>query len=292
MSAKDWGRLLMLSLLWGGSFFFVAIALRGLPVLSVVWGRVALGACFLAIALAISGTAFPRGRVVWLTLIAMGVLNNVVPFTLFAFAQGRITGSMAAILNATTPLWGVVLAHVFTRDEKITPAKATGLSAGFAGVVVMMGGIAPGDVWASLACLLAAFSYGFAGIWGRLFRKLAVTPLATAFGQVAASAVLLTPVWLWQDHPWALPYPGAEVLAAVAGIAALSTALAYLIYFRLLASAGASNLLLVTFLIPVSATGLGVAFLGDAISMRQIAGFALIAAGLAAIDGRVFGRKR
>jgi len=288
MSAKDWGRLTLLSLLWGGSFFFVAIALRGLPTLTVVWARVALGAAFLALALRATGTRWPRERAVWGALIGMGVLNNVIPFTLFVLAQGRITGSMAAILNATTPLWGVVLAHLLTRDEKITPAKAAGLTLGFAGVVVMMGGVAPGDVWASIACLAAAFSYGLAGIWGRRFRGLGVAPLATAFGQVLCSTVLLAPVWLWLDRPWALPAPGWDVVAAVAGLAALSTALAYLIYFRLLASAGATNLLLVTFLIPVSATLLGVVFLGDAVAVQHLAGFALIAAGLAAIDGRVW----
>lgn len=286
MSAKDWTRLLILSVLWGGSFFFVEIALTGLPTLSVVWGRVAFGAGFLALALLASRTAFPRGAAVWRALIGMGILNNVIPFTLFAVAQGQISGAMASILNATTPLWGVMLAHLLT-DEKITVAKAAGLACGFAGVVVMLGGTASGDVWASLACLAAALSYGFAGIWGRRFRGLGVPPLATAFGQVASSTLLLTPIWLWRDQPWSLPLPSLPVIGAVLAIAALSTALAYLIYFRLLASAGPTNLLLVTFLIPVSAGLLGVMFLHESLQIRQLAGFGLIAAGLAAIDGRI-----
>lgn len=286
MSGKDWTRLTILSLLWGGSFFFVAIALQGLPTLSVVWGRVGLGAGFLALALLASGTTFPRGVPVWRALAVMGLLNNAVPFTLFVLAQGRISGGMASILNATTPLWGVLLAHLLT-DEKITVPKAAGLACGFAGVVVMMGGTASGDLWASLACLGAAFSYGLAGIWGRRFQGLEVSPLATAFGQVASAAVLLLPIWLAVDQPWSLPVPGLQVIGAVLAIAAASTALAYLIYFRLLASAGPSNLLLVTFLVPVSACLLGAVFLGDAISARQVAGFGLIAAGLAALDGRV-----
>ena len=286
MSGKDWTRLAILSLLWGGSFFFVAIALQGLPTLSVVWGRVGLGAGFLALALLASGTAFPRGAAVWRALVVMGLLNNAVPFTLFVLAQGRISGGMASILNATTPLWGVLLAHLLT-EEKITLPKAAGLACGFAGVVVMMGGAASGDLWASLACLGAAFSYGLAGIWGRRFRSLGVPPLATAFGQVASAAVILLPIWALVDRPWSLPLPGLHVIGAVLAIAAASTALAYLIYFRLLASAGPSNLLLVTFLVPVSACLLGAALLGDAISARQVAGFGLIAAGLAALDGRV-----
>ncbi|WP_426031382.1 DMT family transporter [Cypionkella sp. TWP1-2-1b2] len=286
MSVKDWNRLAILSLLWGGSFFFVAVALQGLPTLSVVWGRVGLGAAFLALALWISGTAFPRGRAVWRALAVMGLLNNAVPFTLFVLAQGRISGGMASILNATTPLWGVLLAHLLT-EEKITVPKAAGLACGFAGVVVMMGGAALGDIWASLACLGAAFSYGLAGIWGRQFRSLGVPPLATAFGQVTSAAVLLLPIWLLVDQPWSLAAPGLPVVGAVLAIAAFSTALAYLIYFRLLASAGPSNLLLVTFLVPVSACLLGAVFLGDAIFARQLAGFGLIAAGLVALDGRV-----
>ncbi len=286
MSGKDWTRLTILSLLWGGSFFCVAIALQGLPTLSVVWGRVGLGAGFLALALWVSGTAFPRGTAVWRALAVMGLLNNAVPFTLFVLAQGRISGGMASILNATTPLWGVLLAHLLT-EEKITVPKAAGLACGFAGVVVMMGGAALGDLWASLACLGAAFSYGLAGIWGRRFRALGVPPLATAFGQVASAAVMLAPIWLAVDRPWSLEVPGPQVIGAVLAIAAFSTALAYLIYFRLLASAGPSNLLLVTFLVPVSACLLGAVFLGEPILARQLAGFGLIAAGLAALDGRV-----
>lgn len=286
MSVKDWNRLAILSLLWGGSFFFVAVALQGLPTLSVVWGRVGLGAGFLALALWISGTAFPRGFPVWRALAVMGLLNNAVPFTLFVLAQGRISGGMASILNATTPLWGVLLAHLLT-EEKITVPKAAGLACGFAGVVVMMGGAALGDLWASLACLGAAFSYGLAGIWGRRFRALGVPPLATAFGQVTSAAVILLPIWLLVDQPWSLPVPGLPVIGAVLAIAAASTALAYLIYFRLLASAGSTNLLLVTFLVPVSACLLGAVFLGEPILARQLAGFGLIAAGLAALDGRV-----
>jgi drug/metabolite transporter (DMT)-like permease len=286
MSGKDWNRLLILSLLWGGSFFFVEIALQGLPTLSVVWFRVGFGAAFLALALQITGTEFPRGRAVWLALAGMGVLNNVVPFTLFVLAQGRISGGMASILNATTPLWGVMLAHLFT-DQKITPSKAAGLACGFLGVVVMMGGAKLGDVWASLACLGAAFSYGLAGLWGRRFKQLAVPPLATAFGQTFCATLILLPLWLTLDQPWSLPLPGFNVMAAVLGIAALSTALAYLIYFRLLASAGGTNVLLVTFLVPVSACLLGAVFLAQPITGGQILGFVLIAAGLALIDGRV-----
>jgi drug/metabolite transporter (DMT)-like permease len=287
MSRSDWIALMTLSLLWGGSFFFVEVALRGLPPLSIVWCRVALGAAILALAMRVSGVAWP-GRVAWPALLVMGLSNNAVPFTLFVVAQGQISGSMAAILNATTPLFTVLVAHVATADERLSAAKAAGLGLGFAGVVIMMGGATiAGEVAAKIACLAAAFSYALAGVWGRRFRRMGVPPLATAFGQVAASSLLLLPIWLVVDRPWTLAMPGAEVWGAVVGIAGLSTALAYLLYFRLLASAGATNLLLVTFLIPVSATLLGVAFLGERLEVQHVAGFGLITAGLVAIDGRM-----
>lgn len=292
MTTKDWMLLIGLSLLWGGSFFFVEVALQGLPPLSVVWGRVSLGAVFLALALLITKGRFPQGRAAWTALIGMGFLNNVVPFTLFALAQGQISGAMAAILNATTPLFSLALLHTMTLDQKITAPKAVGLGLGFAGVVVMMGGMAFDDIWASVACLAAAFSYGLANLWSARFRTLGVAPLTIAFGQVTCSTLMLLPIWLWVDQPMAMSLPAPNVIGAVIGIAALSTALAYLIFFRLLASAGAINLSLVTFLIPVSATLLGVMFLGTTLQPQHLAGFGLIAAGLAAIDGRIWRRIR
>jgi drug/metabolite transporter (DMT)-like permease len=288
MTRTDWITLWTLSLLWGGSFFLVELALVGLPALTIVWLRVALAALILGAVLACRGVAAP-GRRVWPALLVMGVLNNAVPFTLFVLAQGQISGALASVLNATTPLFTVLVAHLATQEERITPLKALGLGLGFAGVVVMLAGQAlDGAGAAKLACLAAALSYALAGVWGRRFRALGVAPLATALGQVTGAAILLLPVWLWVDRPWELAWPGASVAGAVVGIAALSTALAYLLYFRLLASAGATNLLLVTFLIPVSATALGVAFLGESLLPRHLAGFFLILLGLLALDGRVF----
>jgi len=281
MSLSDWSRLILLSLLWGGSFFFVEVALTGLPPLSVVWGRVTLGA--LALAVMLRGH-LPRGAGLWRALAVMGVLNNVIPFSLFALAQGQISGTLAAILNATTPLWGVLVAHL-AGAEAATPRRVAGVGIGFAGVAAMLGGGA-GAPLAMLACLAAALSYALAGLWGRRFRALGVAPLQAAFGQVMAASLILTPVWLLHDQPWALPLPAAPVWGAVAGIALLSTALAYALYFRLLASAGAVNLLLVTFLIPVSAAALGALFLGESVGWREAAGFGLIVAGLWAVAGR------
>jgi drug/metabolite transporter (DMT)-like permease len=291
MTRADWTNLLILSILWGGSFLFVEVALQGLPTLTIVWLRVALAAAIIGGMLALSGTGLSRLSV-WPALLVMGILNNAVPFTLLVLAQGQISGALAAILNATTPLFTVLVAHVATKDERITPAKAAGLGLGFAGVVVMMAGAELGGAGlAKLACLAAALSYACAGVWGRRFRRLGVPPMTAAFGQGSAATAMLLPLWLWADRPWQLDWPGALVAGAVLGLAALSTALAYLIYFRLLASAGATNLLLVTFLVPVSATALGWLFLGERLLPQHLAGFGLIVAGLAALDGRVLRRR-
>jgi drug/metabolite transporter (DMT)-like permease len=287
MTRTEWTSVVVLSLLWGGSFFFVEVALTGLPVMTIVWARVALAATILAGVMWLGRVPFPAPSV-WPALTVMGVFNNVVPFILFVTAQGQITGALASVLNATTPLFTVLVAHLATQDERITMAKAMGLALGFAGVVVMLAGEGlGGEAIAMLACLMAALSYGLAGVWGRRFRAAGVQPLATAFGQVAASSLMLLPVWFWVDAPWAMDWPGMPPALAVAGLASLSTALAYLLYFRLLASSGATNLSLVTFLIPVSATAMGWAFLGEQLMLQDLAGFALILAGLMAIDGRV-----
>ena len=262
MRGSDWLLLWTLSLLWGGSFLFNELALAGLPPLTVVWGRVGLAALILWGVVRATGAALPPRRG-WPALLIMGCLNNAVPFTLFVLAQGQITGALASVLNAMTPIFTVLVAHVATSDEKLTPARGLGVLLGFAGVLVMLadGGMG-GPFWALVACLGAAFSYALASVWGRRFGAAGLAPLATAFGQLTASSALMLPVWLLVDRPWALDWPGWEPVIAVVGLASLSSALAYLIFFRILAQAGATAVSLVTFLIPISAAGLGWLVLG------------------------------
>ena len=287
MNAANWVFLAILSTLWGGSFLFVELALQGLPVLTIVWLRVAGAAAVLGLWLASAGPGFPRGARAWGALAVMGVLNNAVPFTLLVLAQGQITGGLASILNATTPLWTVLVAHVFTADERLTRGKVLGLGLGFGGVLVIAGAGLEGSLWAIVACLGAALSYGFSGVWGRRFKAMGLAPMQVAFGMLGASAVMLAPVWLAIDRPFAMDMPPAGPLLAVAGLSVLSTALAYVLYFRILASAGAVMLSLVTFLIPASAIGLGVVVLDEPVLLRHLGGLALILAGLVAMDGRL-----
>jgi len=290
MSALAWSLLVALSVLWGGSFFFVGVAVAEVPPLTLVALRVGIAAALLAAALPAMGVAFPRGGRAWGAIAVMALLNNAIPFTLIVVAQQALPSGLAAILNATTPLWGVLVAHALTREERARPGKVAGVALGFAGVAAMMGPAilagAGAAGAATLAMLAGTLSYAFAGVWGRRFRAIGVAPMQAAFGQVAASSLMMVPLALALERPWTLPVPSGAAVAAVIGLAALSTALAYVLYFRILALAGAVNLLLVTFLIPVSAILLGTLVLGEALEPRHLLGMALIGAGLAAIDGR------
>jgi drug/metabolite transporter (DMT)-like permease len=263
---------------------------RELPSWTLVWLRVALAAAALLLLLRLLGQRLPRDGKVWRAFFGTGVLNNVLPFFLIAWGQHQIASGLASILNATTPLFTVLVAHVLTQDERLSARKLAGVIVGFAGAAIMIGPDAlqglGANALAQFACLGAALSYAFAGIYGRRFQRMGVTPLATAAGQVSASTVMMLPLMLLVDRPWTLAMPHAATWAAVIGVGLLSTALAYVIYFRILATAGATNLLLVTFLIPVSAILLGVLVLGETLLARHLLGMALIAAGLAFIARR------
>ncbi|NYZ15127.1 DMT family transporter [Azospirillum sp. RWY-5-1] len=290
MTPGEWGLLLALSLLWGGSFFFVAVALSELPPFTLVLLRVSLAAAALHIVLRLAGLRLPGDRETLVALAGMSVLNNVIPFSLIVWGQTQVASGLASILNAATPLFTVVIAHVWTADERMTGGRAGGVLIGLAGVAAMVGvdalRAAGGSLAGQLACLGAALSYAIAGVYGRRFRAMGVPPLVTATGQVTVSSLLLLPVAMAVDAPWTLPLPSATVMAALLGLGLLSTALAYLLFFRLLASAGATNIALVTFLIPVMAIALGVAVLGERLEPRHLLGMAMIGLGLAAIDGR------
>ena len=296
MGLSDWILLVTLSVLWGGSFFFVELAVGHLPPLTIVTLRVFLAALALWLVAFVLGLRPPRSAGVWMAFLAMGIMNNVIPFSLIVWGQTQIASGLASILNATTPLFTVIVAGALLADERITSLKVGGVLVGFIGVVVMIGpttldGLGA-QALAQIAVLAAALSYACAGVFGRRFKALGVPPLITAAGQVTASSLVLAPLALLIERPFALAAPGPEVWAAIIGLAVLSTAVAYVLYFRILASAGATNLLLVTFLIPVSAILLGSIVLGERLQPVHFVGMALIGAGLSAIDGRLWRRLR
>lgn len=287
MGGVDWFLLVTLSILWGGSFLFAKIAVGELPPLTVVFLRVSIAAAVLVVIVRLAGHAMPRGRA-WMPYFVMGVLNNVIPFSLLFWGMTQVTSGLAAILNAATPLFTVLFAHFLTADEKMTLQKVAGVLIGLGGVAVMIGldSLAGLEltVVAQMACVGAAISYAFAVIWGRRFSGR--PPLVTAAGQVTASSIMLVPVVLVVDMPWQLPVPSGVTIGAILALALAATALGYLLYFRILQTSGATNLSLVTFLVPVSALVLGALVLSETISAMNIVGMAVIGVGLALIDGR------
>ncbi len=287
MGAREWLLIVALSIVWGGSFFFVGVALTALPPLTVVLGRVGLAALALLAVIRISGQHLPREARLWGAFLVMGALNNAIPFSLIVWGQVHIDSGLASILNVSTPLFTVLLAHVVTSDEKMTVNRVLGVLFGLAGVAVLIGPEALGGLGtaglAQIAILGAAASYACASLYGRRFRHL--PPTIPAAGMLCGSTLLILPLALIADRPWTLT-PGFEAIASLLGLALASTALAYFLYFRILTLAGSTNLMLVTFLVPVSAILLGTLLLGERLDWTAIVGMGLIFAGLASVDGR------
>jgi drug/metabolite transporter (DMT)-like permease len=289
MGAREWSLLFLLSTLWGGSFFFFKVLGAELPTLTIVFSRALLAAIVLNLVMLARRGAMPTAPKRWGEFLVMGFLNNVVPFALLVWAETKISSGLASILNATTPVFSVLAAHFFTTHERLNWGKGFGVLFGLFGVLVLIGPSmllsAGGDqLLPELACVLTALTYAIAGIYGRRFKE--VPALTVATGQITASTVLLLPSLLI-DRPWNLPNPSAQAWLALIALAVFSTALAYIIYFRILASAGATNVMLVTLLVPVSAILLGVAFLNESFTTQALMGMLLIGIGLAAIDGRL-----
>ena len=290
MTPLEWTLLVILSMLFGSSFFYIGVAVKEVPTFTIVVVRVAIAAVILLAVMRVMGTRMPTDRRLWAAFFALALLNNVIPFSLIVWGQGHVASGVASILNASTPLFGVVVAHRFTSDERMTPGRVIGVVIGLIGVTVMIGFSAFQDLGldllAPLAIVGATLSYALASVFGRRFRRYGVSPMTTAAGQLTASSIVLIPVVLIIDQPWTLPVPGTETIGALIALGALSTALAFVLYFRILATAGANNVLLVTFLLPITAVLLGVLVLDEVLLARHIPGIALIGLGLAVLDGR------
>lgn len=294
MGAREWAMLVALGLIWGGSFYFYAIAITELPTFTIVLLRVGIGALGLWTVVALAGLAPPRDWATWRDFFLMGLLNNAIPFSLIVWGQHQVASGLAAILNATTPFFAVLIANLLTADEKLSWNRLGGSIVGLAGVAVMMGldifrGVG-GALLAQLAMIAAAVLYAYASVFGRRFA--ALPPLVTAAGQTTGSSLILLPLVLALDAPWRLPLPHIHTLAAVIGLALLCTSLAYLLYFTILKRSGATNLVLVTFLVPASAILLGVIFLDERLGPQHLLGLVAIGIGLALIDGRILTRFR
>lgn len=294
MTSLEWGYLLVLSVLWGGSFFFIEATLRDLPIFTIVFGRLFLGAMGLFAVMIPARCKLPRNPRVWAACFIIGFFNNALPFGLLVWGQVHVDSSIAALLVATTPLFTLLGAHFLTADEKITRPRLLGILIGIFGVAVMIGAEFKGgwniNLLASLACLGTALSYGIANIFARRFLATGIPLLSAAAGQVLAASILLLPLALFIDTPWNLSVPRASSWTALIAMGLFSTSLAYVLYFRVLSTAGATNLSLVSLLVPVSAVMLGVGILDEHLQAHQIAGMVLIGLGLIAIDGNLWRR--
>lgn len=287
IDARDWSLLSVLSVLWGGSFFFNGAALGELPPLTLVFLRVALGAVILLPLLHVQGISFPKGMASWQAFVVIGLLNNVIPFSLIVAAQTFIPSGLASILNATTPLF-TVLVMAAAGEEALQARRVAGVALGLAGVIILRGWgmeTRTGQGLGILLCLGGALSYGFAALAARRLLKDS-PPLGTATFQLMASTVMMAIVAAAMEQPWRLPVPGLATWLAVLGLAALSTALAYIVFFQIIRRSGATNVMLVTLLIPVTAILLGWLVLGEPISVREITGAIVIGSALLVIDGR------
>jgi drug/metabolite transporter (DMT)-like permease len=293
MTPVQWLMLIILSMLWGGSFLFLGVAVSELPVFTVIALRVGIAAVILYVAMRIAGETMPRDRAAWTAFIVMGFLNNVIPFTLLGFGQSHIASGLAAILTAATPLIGNLTAHFTWHDEALSVNRIIGMVLGLIGVGIMfLPSLAGGfgvNVLAELACLGAAVAFGLSGVYGRTFGKLGISPLKAGTGTLFSSSVVMIVLALLFDQPWNIPVPAPHIIAAVIGLAVLSTAVAYIIYFNLLRQVGATNTLLVTILMPAFAVIYGAILLAERLEPRHFLGFAIVAIGLAATDGRVWG---
>lgn len=291
MNAKVWAMLILLSVLWGGSFFFVGVAVNELPTLTIVALRVVIAAITLWMIVLIIGLPIPRSLKLWSMFLAMGLLNNVIPFLLIVWGQAQIASGLASILNAATPIFTVIVAAIFLTDERPTQLKVIGVTIGFLGVVMMIGlpALDTGEnLLAQLAVVTATLSYAFAGVYGRKFKSQNINPIVIAAGQVTASSLVLLPIAVAVDGVTTLNQASSSTWISMIGLAVMSTAIAYALYFKILELAGATNVLLVTLLVPVSAILLGSLFLDESLQLIHFIGMAMIALGLSFIDGRLW----
>ena len=300
MGSKDWAMLLSLSFLWGGSFFFIGVAVTELPPLTIVTLRVGIAAITLWIILLAAGYEVPRTLKLWRTFFVIGLFNNAIPFSLIVWGQTHIGAGLASIINATTPLFTVLIAGVFLADEHMTRQKIVGVLVGLLGVSILIGADSLSDIGldmslntlAQLAIIGAAIAYGSASVFGRRFKTLGISPFSTVVGQVTTATIILIPLTYIVERPDQLANPSLNVWLAILALAIFSTALAYILFFQILSSSGATNVVLVTFLVPITASFLGWLILDEQLHSRYFVGMAFIGLGLAAIDGRLWTKRK
>src|SRR5215210_1770713 len=233
MNRGDWLVLGILALIWGGAFVFIGVAVRHVQPLTYVWLRLTIAAAVMWAFLRFKRIDVGLPREVWGSILLLALLNNALPFTLFGWGQTHIASGLASILNATTPIWGVVVAHFLTHDERMSPRKIAGVLLGFGGVAVMIGPSLLSSIGANalaqLACVAAGLLYALAAVWARRFRQMRISPLSVTTGQLTAGAVIMFPVAMIADRPWQHALPPLSAWAAIAALALVCSAFAYIL---------------------------------------------------------------
>ncbi len=293
MTGGNWTLLGMLSLIWGSGFLFSKIAVEDIGPPTMVLIRVSLGSLLLYAIIRLRGIPLPRGWTLWRPLFVLGLLNTTLPFTLNAWGLTRIDSGLAGILTATVPIFTVMIAHFATRDEHVTGAKATGIAVGIVGVVVILGtdlgSLATGSGPGKLAILLSSLLYGISAVYARSLKD--IPPMILTLGQLCTAAIWLLPVVLIADRPWRTAATWSlDAVLAILLLTVFGTVLAYLMFYRILTTAGATNASLVAYVIPVVAVALGALFLDERLHMYQVLGMILIIGAMALIDGRLVKR--
>ncbi|MCI2398408.1 DMT family transporter [Aliiroseovarius subalbicans] len=294
ISSRAWAELFLLGLIWGGVFLATRIALDDISVAHSVAHRVLWASVILWIYVLVRRLPIPRDARTWGAFLVMGLLNNILPFTLLNWSQLYVESGLVSIFNATTAVFGVLVAAAFFADERLTARKTLGVLIGFLGVAVTIGvenmlRFDPRSL-AQLAAVTATLSYAFAGVWAKK-RLSHLPPQVAAMGMLTGSTLIMLPA------AWALdgPLPMALSLttwAAIAYYAIVATALAYLLYYSILKKAGSGNLMLVTLLIPPVAIVLGGWLRAETLPPNAFAGLGVLALGLIVLDGRLLSRFR
>ncbi|MEP0232174.1 DMT family transporter [Roseibium sp.] len=292
MTMANWFLLFLLGTIWGGSFLFAKLAVAEIPPLVLVFLRVLIAGVALHIVLRLRGISFPLSPGLIVSFLVMGLLNNAVPFSLLFWGQTEISAGLASILNATTPIFTFVIAAVLLQQEAVQFHRAAGVVLGIAGVALMLlpnlTGAGHDPLWAQLACLGAALSYGLAAAYAKRFKDL--PPIISATGQLTGSSLIMLPIAVLSSGTWAVTSVSLEVWANVLALGLVATAAAYLIYFRVLADAGATDASLVTLIVPATAILFGAIVLDESLTGFQIGGLGLLLLGLLVLDGRILRR--
>lgn len=288
MKLKNFLWILLLAAIWGPSFLFIKVAVQDIPPVTMVMARVALASLTLFLIIRAQGRKLPPLGRVWFHFAFMGFFAHALPFVLFSWGELHVDSALASILNGTTPLFTVILAHFLVADDRMTPLKLAGTLLGFAGLVAL---VAPSllagvqvETWGLLGMAVAAICYAVTIIYSRQHLR-GLPPLVAPAAQLMMAAIFLLPVSLVVERPYTLPFPSLPALASLLSLSLLGTAVAFTVYYHILEKMNASELSMVTYLMPVFGVALGVVVLGEKLNWNAYLGCALILLGVMTVNG-------